>query len=283
MDCFCASYAPWRTSSPALNGAARAVSGRSGKGKETNMDGTETLVSQSKLTHVPTCRWKTGLRMKSCLGSNLQQSTGFGKISGFSPSHTLKPSHLSLQFALTLHLAMARAGRHALPDEKTRVEAAWNFYRALVAVNDQTWMVSKPIKTTSYFQMVNERGDGLEQWWLAGACSHQVLTRGKRFPVFPWQSAVNWSSAPLQLIPYQLLKKKKLQHSNPATCHESLRWNGIATLHLCTDGRTVWASFSAHASASWMWSLLHSNAAPWHKANKARPRQFIEPECDSTI
>ena len=193
MDCFCASYAPWRTSSPAPSGAARAVSGRKrkGKGKVTNMDGTETFVSQSKhesvdcLTNVPTCSWKTGLRMKSCLGSNLQQSTGFGKISGFSPSHTLKPSHLSLKFALKLHLAMARAGRHALPDEKTRVEAAWNFYRALVAVNDETWMFSKPMRSTSYFQMVNERGDGLEQRWWVAACSHQVLTRGKRFPVFP--------------------------------------------------------------------------------------------------
>lgn len=67
--------------------------------------------------------------------------------------------------------------------------------------------------------------------------------------------------------------QKTLQHSNPATCNESLRWNGIATLHLCTDGRTVWASFSAPASSSWMWSLLHPNAAPWRKANKARPRQ----------
>ncbi len=39
MDCFCASCAPWRTSSPALSGAVRAVSGGSGKGKETNMHG----------------------------------------------------------------------------------------------------------------------------------------------------------------------------------------------------------------------------------------------------
>lgn len=150
MDCFCAQL--------------RALENKFSSTERSRQSSVrqETFVSQSKhesvdcLTNVPPCSWKTGLRMKSCLGSNLQQSTGFGKISGFSPSHTLKPSHLSLKFALTLHLAMARAGRHALPDEKTRVEAAWNFYRALVAVHDQTWMVSKPMKPTSYFQMVKQ-------------------------------------------------------------------------------------------------------------------------------